>query len=475
MAIREFLAKQAVKRAIPRGGEMSDKNFGRFLSVARRVAPNQYAKDFMNALIQLREEQDPLIEILRRGINQSNPTFRNKLVNCMLIKHHWYGSVRRDEMRSQGLHIPGVILISPTMRCNLRCTGCYAASYSNKDDLEYEVIDRVLTEMEEMGTYWATILGGEPLIRQDMKEIYKKHPDIFFQIYTNGTLIDKKVAKEIAELGNMIIIFSLEGFEEETDARRGKGVFRKVMEAMDNLREVGVPFGFSIMVSRNNVDTAISDKFTDMLMEKGCLIGWYFLYIPVGPDADASLMPTAEQRELMRVRGPQYIRNKKPIFTIDFWNDAPHMGGCIAGARYFLHINSRGDVEPCIFIHMATDNIHDKSLREIIDSPYFMAFRSRQPYGKNLLRPCTMIDHPEVLREICAECHPYSTDGSTCGLITSPVSDHLDNYSQEVAKIMDPVWEREFADFRFTGSLIAEQFAPSQDVDEEGPAVKPPV
>ncbi|MBA7521934.1 3-dehydroquinate synthase [subsurface metagenome] len=262
--------------------------------------------------------------------------------------------------------------------------------------------------------------------------------------------------KKIAELGNIFVIFSLEGFVEKTDDRRGKGVYQKVMQGMDNLREVGVPFGFSVMVTRQNTDTLVSDKFSDMMVDKGCLIGWYFLYIPVGLNPDTSLMPTAEQRELLRVQGPQRIRNEKPILVIDFWNDAPHMGGCIAGGRHFFHINSHGDAEPCIFIHMATDNIHDKSLREIIASPYFKAFRTRQPYGENLLRPCTMIDHPEVLREICAECHPYSTDGLMCGLITSPINDALDKYSQEVAKIMDPVWEREFASFNFTPDKFAQ-------------------
>jgi MoaA/NifB/PqqE/SkfB family radical SAM enzyme len=131
------------------------------------------------------------------------------------------------------------------MRCNLRCAGCYAANYSREDDLEFEVIDRVLTEGEEMGIFFITILGGEPFIRQDMWEIYKRHSDIFFQVYTNGTLVDKEAARKLAELGNILVNFSVEGFEEETDARRGKGIFRKIMEGRDNLREVGAPFGFS--------------------------------------------------------------------------------------------------------------------------------------------------------------------------------------------------------------------------------------
>jgi len=240
------------------------------------------------------------------------------------------------------------------------------------------------------------------------------------------------------------------------------------MQGMDNLREVGAPFGFSSMVTRHNVDTIVSDEFNDMLLEKGCLIGWHFLYIPVGLNPDTDLMPTAAQREQMRRQGARRLRDEKPIFVIDFWNDAPYAGGCIAGGRNYFHINSRGDVEPCIFVHLATDNIHNKSLKEVINSPYFRGLRARQPYSDNLLRPCMIIDHTHVLREVCNEYHPYSTDGPLCGLITSPMSDALDKYSQEVAKIMDPVWEQEFA---------AQHFAPdkpaTEKVDDKKSSVMP--
>ena len=462
MAIKEFAAKQAAKQILPLVGGLSDKNLGRFLSLARKITPDEGTRSTFDALNRLRKEQHPIVELLRRAIRQSNPHLRQRLVNNLLIKHYWYGSVRRNELRSQGLSVPATYLISPTMRCNRRCAGCYAGNYSMKDDLELEVIDRVLSEGEELGIFFVTILGGEPFIRQDMWEIYKRHNDIFFQVFTNGTFVDNEVARKLAEVGNVFIIFSLEGFEEETDARRGKGIFRKVMQGMDNLQEVGVPFGFSIMTTRRNVDTIVSDEFNDMLVEKGCLIGWHFLYIPVGLNPDTNLMPTAEQRELMRVLGARRIRNEKPLLTLDFWNDAPVVGGCISGSRHYFHINSHGDVEPCIFIHLATDNIHDKSLREVINSPFFRGFRAHQPYGENLLRPCPIIDHPQVLREICAEFHPYSTDAPACGLIASPISDALDKYSQEVAKIMDTVWEREFAVRHF----LPGKFVPRK-VDEE--------
>jgi len=444
MAIKEFAAKQAAKQILPLVGRMSDKDLGRLLFLARKLAPTDFTRSFMDTLNRMSEEQHPTMELIKRMIRQTSPHVRERLVNSLLVKELMQGNVIRERIRSEGLAAPQAYLISPTMRCNLHCPGCYASGYSRKDDLEFEVIDRILTEGEELGMFWVTILGGEPFVRQDMWEIYKRHNDVFFQVYTNGTLIDKKAARKLAELGNVLVNFSLEGFEEETDARRGKGVFQKIMQGMDNLREVGAPFGFSSMVTRQNVETIVSDEFNDMLIEKGCLIGWHFLYIPVGVHPDTSLMPTAEQRELMRQRGAQRIRNEKPIFVIDFWNDAPYVGGCIAGGRSYFHINSRGDVEPCIFVHLATENIKQKSLKDVINSPYFKAIRTRQPYSDNLLRPCMIIDHPHVLRGLCVESRPYPTDGPVCELVTTLASD-LDRYSDEVAKILDTVWEEEFA------------------------------
>jgi len=444
MAIKEFAAEQAASKILPLVGKMSDKDLGHLLWLTRKLAPTDYTRSFMGTIAQMHRDQHPTIEMIRRMIRQTTPHVRKRLVNSLVVKEFMQGNMIREQLRKEDLAAPQAYLISPTMRCNLRCSGCYAANYSQKDDLEFEVIDRILTEGEELGVFWVTILGGEPFIRQDMWEIYKRHSDIFFQVYTNGTLIDKEAAGKLAKLGNVLVNFSLEGFEEETDARRGKGTFRKIMQGMDNLREVGAPFGFSSMVTRQNAETIISDEFNDMLIKKGCLVGWHFLYIPVGLNPDIGLMPTAEQRELMRQQGAQRIRNEKPIFIIDFWNDAPYAGGCIAGGHGYFHINARGDVEPCIFVHLATDNIHNRSLKEVINSPYFRGIRARQPYSNNLLRPCMIIDHTHVLRELCGEFHPSPTDGPVCELVTT-LADDLDRYSQEAARILDPVWECEFA------------------------------
>jgi MoaA/NifB/PqqE/SkfB family radical SAM enzyme len=265
---------------------------------------------------------------------------------------------------------------------------------------------------------------------------------MFFQIFTNGTLIDASLSRELAHLGNVVPIISLEGFEEETDSWRGKGAFQKIMGAMDNLRKDGVPFGCSIVVTKFNIDAILSDEFNDMLVEKGCLQGWQFLYMPVGKPPSLELMPTPEQRLRMKRRGAEYIRSHKKIFMVDN-HDVIYFNGDIAGGRHFFHINSRGDVEPCVFIHFAVDNVHHKSLPEILESSFFTAFRSRQPCGKNLLRSCFILDHPEVLQEIVNEFRPYPTHPGA-EMLVNELHQPLIQYAQEAAKLMDPVWEEEY-------------------------------
>ena len=205
---------------------------------------------------------------------------------------------------------------------------------------------------------------------------------------------------------------------------------------MDYLREAGAVFGFSSMITCQNASVVASDEFADLLIEKGCLFGWHFLYIPIGRHPDPTLMPTAEQRDMLRRDGAARIRAQKPLWVMDFWNDAPYVGGCIAGGKEYVHINSHGDVEPCIFVHFAVDNIQEKSLEDALASPYFAAIRARQPYDSNLLRPCMLIDHPHVFREIHAQYRPYPTHTGAESLVGS-LACHLDRYAAEAGKILD--------------------------------------
>jgi MoaA/NifB/PqqE/SkfB family radical SAM enzyme len=330
----------------------------------------------------------------------------------------------------------------------MRCVGCYAGEYTQADDLPLDVVDRILVEGKEMGVYFVTVLGGEPFIRNDMWDLYAKHKDIYFQVFTNGTLLTDRSVARLTKLGNVAPVISIEGWEAETDARRDRGTFDRIMGAMDRLRQAGVFFGFSVMATRHNVKTVCSDAFNEMLLDKGCYFGWHFLYMPIGRDPDLSLMPTPEQRNYMRVHGAARIRATWPMFVADFWNDAPYVGGCIAGGRGYLHVNAQGDVEPCIFAHFAVDNVKEKSLRQALRSPFFRGMRARQPFGDNLLLPCQLIDHPHVFRELFAEFRPYPTHPGAETLVND-LGPALDEYARHGRAMIDQAWQEAFVECGF--------------------------
>ena len=145
------------------------------------------------------------------------------------------------------------------------------------------------------------------------------------------------------------------------------------------------------------------------MVDWGAKFAWFFTYMPVGREAVPELMVSADQRAFMYRRIREF-RHTKPIFTMDFWNDGEFVGGCIAGARSYLHINANGDIEPCAFIHYADSNIRSKTLLEAYKSPLFMAYHRGQPFNCNHLRPCPLLDNPQALARMVHESGAESTD-----------------------------------------------------------------
>ena len=335
---------------------------------------------------------------IKRDLNKN---VRKKLVGNFILRAGLFAKPKRDRLREQlQQNIPFALLMDPTSACNLECIGCWANDYAKTDSLSFELMDGIIREGKELAAYIYIFSGGEPLIRKkDIIRLCEKHPDCFFMAFTNGTLIDEKFAAEVARVGNFAPAISIEGFEEMTDFRRGKGTYNKVIRAMDIMRSHGNLFGFSATYHRLNTEVMGSDKFIDLMLEKGCSFGWYFTYMPVGSDARPELIVTPEQREYM-FHMLRAARKKRPMFLMDFWNDGEFINGCIAAGRQYLHINARGDVEPCAFIQYSNVNIKDTSLVEALRQPIFQEYRKRQPFNENHLRPCPCLDNPEKLRSI---------------------------------------------------------------------------
>ena len=332
--------------------------------------------------------------------------FENFIVNSALI-----GMPRQQKVKDEhGCSVPWAILMDPTSACNLHCTGCWAAEYGNRLNLTYEEMDDIVNQANAMGTYMFLFTGGEPLVRKkDIIRLCEEHNDCVFSAFTNGTLIDEEFAGEMLRVKNFVPAISVEGFEEATDDRRGHGTYAAVVRAMDILKRHKLPFGISCCYTSRNVDVIGSEEYFGQMVDWGAKFAWLFTYMPVGKNAVPELMVSADQRAFMYRRIREF-RHTKPIFTMDFWNDGEFVGGCIAGARSYLHINAAGDIEPCAFIHYADSNIREKTLLEAYKSPLFMAYHKNQPFNCNHLRPCPLLDNPDALRRMVHESGARSTD-----------------------------------------------------------------
>ena len=421
-------------------------NMPKMLSLAERIAVKESHKAQVRDVSKVLLDNDSnWRELAIRVISDTNPHVLKTLVNNFFVNASLLGVPKQYKIAEEiGAQVPFAILMDPTEKCNLRCTGCWAGDYQRVRELDYDVMDRVCREAEELGIYLIVVSGGEPTVVKDkLLKLAETHPNQIFHPFTNGTLFDEEFIREMVRVGNIVPAISVEGLEEQTDARRGKGVYGKILHTMDMLREAGIPFGFSSCYARNNAEIIASDEFIDTMVYKGCSFGWLFTYVPVGSDPNLELMATPEQRKMM-YEAVRRFRSTKPVFLVDFWNDGEYSLGCIAGGRRYLHINANGDVEPCAFIHYALDNINEKSLKDALTSPLMKAYQSRQPFNHNMLRPCPLIDNPEKLVEIINESGARSTELGDHHVETAKLAEKIQaEYTDKWAPVAEDIWESE--------------------------------
>lgn len=416
-------------------------NIPKIMDLVDKVAPEGWyegqRKAFRSAIAEKNNWYQLIMKVWELDPGVRNTFFKNFIVNASLT-----GSAKQQEVsEKENCNVPWAILLDPTSACNMHCTGCWAAEYGNRLNLSLEELDSIVSQGKELGTYMYIFTGGEPLVRKkDIIKLCEMHPDCEFLSFTNGTLIDEDFCKEMLRVKNFVPAISLEGFETANDGRRGNGVYKKVMNAMHLLKENKLPFGISACYTSQNCEDISSEKFFDMIIEAGALFIWFFHYMPVGNGAAPELLPTPEQRAKIYERIRAY-RGEKPIFSMDFQNDAEYVGGCIAGGRRYLHINAKGDVEPCVFIHYSNANIRECTLLEALKSPIFMAYHDGQPFNKNMLRPCPMLENPEKLRVMVKESGAKSTDYESPEEVDT-LCDRCEPYAAHWEPKANTLWEK---------------------------------
>lgn len=311
----------------------------------------------------------------------------------------------RGEAEKAGEHIPPFLIASITSKCNLHCAGCYSrCNHATQDtepvcQLTSEEWLAIFKEADGLGISYILLAGGEPLLRRDIIEAAGKIQNIIFPIFTNGTYIDDAYLQLFDQCRNLVPVMSIEGGREETDDRRGEGVYDKLLANMEQFHKKGLLYGVSVTVTTQNVEEVISDDFLKTLMGHGCKLVVFVEFVPVTEESK-ELAPGETERTVLKNGLARLRKEYQEMVFVSFPGDEKSSGGCIAAGRGFFHINSHGGAEPCPFSPYSDINVRDTSLREALRSKLFLALQEGDLLADDHNGGCVLYEKREQVEEL---------------------------------------------------------------------------
>ncbi len=308
----------------------------------------------------------------------------------------------RAEWERSGVHVPPVMIVSITSRCNLACAGCYhhALRTAAEGEMTVDRFRSLLAEARELGVGVMLLAGGEPLLRPELIEVTREFPDIVFPVFTNGTLIDDRWVERFRKQRNVIAVASIEGPETETDARRGLGVYARLKTLAARAKDSGIFWGCSLTVTGSNLDLLIDPEFVGRLIDAGCRLFFYVEYVPVSEGTE-NLVLSVEQK-LALVRRLEEFRASQPALFVGFPGDEEEFGGCLAAGRGFVHVSTSGAVEACPFAPYSDTSLRSMSLKDALQSRLLETIRANHDRLKETRGGCALWAERDWVRSLVA-------------------------------------------------------------------------
>jgi MoaA/NifB/PqqE/SkfB family radical SAM enzyme len=308
----------------------------------------------------------------------------------------------RLNWNNKGVHVPPIIILSVTSKCNLHCQGCYhqALRSASESEMSDERLEGLIAEVKELGVSFLVIGGGEPLTRPMILDLAEKYPAIMFLVFTNGLLIDDAVIKKMSKNRNIVPLISLEGYENDTDKRRGAGVYKQALTAIAKLKEKNIFWGSSLTVTRANFADVTDENFIKRLVKNGCKLFMLVEYTPVKKGTEDWVLTSEQRMELLRKRN--LFREKYHAMFIALPWDEEEIGGCLSSGRGFIHISAEGNVEPCPFVPYSDTNLKHLSLKDALQSKMLNTIRENH-WQLAETHGCALWEEREWVRSLSKE------------------------------------------------------------------------
>ncbi len=314
--------------------------------------------------------------ILRKALKMSMKKPALAVYALRMIRRQKQAARRRAQWGKLGIPAPPMMMASITNRCNLACQGCYAQALQRNGDGEMPMgrWKQIMGEAHELGISIVMLLGGEPFIRHDIVQVTGSFPEIIFLVFTNGMLLSREIVNELKRQKHVVPMISMEGFEKDTDKRRGAGVHEKIQKTMEELRRGGNFFGASLTVTRDNFTVVTSEEFIKHLVEKGCSLVFFQEYVPVAKGTEEMVLSGIQREKLGIIKN--VLSEKFHALFLVFPGSERGYGGCLAVEGGLIHISPDGNLEPCPLIPYSDSSVVGAPLKEALQSAFLMAIRN---------------------------------------------------------------------------------------------------
>lgn len=346
--------------------------------------------------------------ILKDAMRASLKNPKESLFLLKFSKHAKKATKTRLKYSENGQNIPAFLIASITSSCNLHCTGCYSRANDACSDeiplnqLSDEEWEGIFKQAKDIGISFIVLAGGEPMIREDVIIKASKYPEILFPIFTNGTMINNDYLRLLDENRNLVPILSIEGDEDITDSRRGKGVYNQLVESMEVMRKKNIVFGASLTFTKGNLNSLVSKEFIDQLHDFGCKVVFFIEYVPVD-EKTRDIAPTDDERESLLNEINRMRNEYQDMLFLSFPGDEKTSGGCLAAGRGFFHINSHGGAEPCPASPYSDINVKDTSLLEALNSKLFKSLRDGGILMDDHEGGCVLFEHKDDVERLVSQ------------------------------------------------------------------------
>lgn len=289
------------------------------------------------------------------------------------------------EMARMGLRAPVNVTWEITMKCGLRCVHCLSdAGVSSRGELSTQECRELVDQLIAIRVFQVNIGGGEPFIREDFLDLlnYSHEKGLVTCVSTNGMLIDTELAKYLSRLKMLYLQVSLDGATAEVnDPIRGKGTFKRIMDAMACLAFQGVAFSINAVLTRTNYQQL--DQLRDMAKEYGAELR-VSRFRPAGRGKESKdyLGPDQEQQESFAEWLEQHdlVRTGDSFFCLTSENRRRKGLDMCGAAKMTCCISPTGKVYPCAFLQEApflAGNIREVPLKDLWDhSPILNQLRN---------------------------------------------------------------------------------------------------